>query len=105
MVTVVAQLLDEALRHGYAAAHAGDIAQNPEKIVLNRGKKNRAPHAPIPWRRSSLLWRAKASSSCSSVTCPPAALEESIMARKAVSLASRSSTRRNPSRTTSLAEP
>ena len=39
----------------------GDIAQNPDQIVLNRGEENRAPHTPIPWRRSTLLWRAKAS--------------------------------------------
>src|SRR5262245_13576298 len=55
MVTVIAQLSDEALRHGHTAAHTGDVVQNPHQISLNRGKKNRAPHAPMPWRRSSWL--------------------------------------------------
>jgi hypothetical protein len=68
-------------------------------------KQERPPsYAPTPLRRSSALHRARAASSRSSVTGPPAAIEASSVARSALSFASRSSTRRRPSRTTSLAE-
>src|SRR6185312_13311103 len=104
LVTLPAQIPHESLCGGDAAALFG-IAKNFEKIGAYGSEERRLPHGPSPLARNSMALAAMAASSSSSETSPPAAIDASIFLRSAASFASRSSTRRSPSRTTSLAEP
>ena len=76
-----------------------------EEILADRSQKPRAPHAAGPDFRSSALRMAIAASRSSSVISPPRSIEAFRVVRSAARRASRSSTSRKPSRTTSLAEP
>src|SRR5271166_2110603 len=105
LVALPTQLRHEGLGDPDPSTGFGDIFQDVEQVGSDGGEERRSPHAERPFALSSALLAARSASRSSSETSPPAAIEASSLFRSAASLASRSSTSRSPSRTTSLAEP
>jgi HAMP domain-containing protein len=105
LAAALPQQAHEAVGDSQAATRPGDIGQDPHQVGLDRGEEDESPHSATPFCRNRAAAAASASSSSALLTSPPVTIEPSIVALSALSLASRSSTRRRPSRTTSLADP
>src|SRR5258708_38465555 len=91
----------------YNSEQVGRIkeANNSSIAVLSPPAAFSAAASQKPSLASCALLASKALSMSASLASPPAAMDASSIARNAFNLASRSSTRRSPSRTTSLPEP
>src|SRR5262249_36650364 len=99
-----AQTSDETLGRDNVAAFFNNVPEDVIEIILSGFKPAQARHQ-YPRAFASATRRSRRLSNSSSSTWPPRSIDRLRVSRRAFNFASLSSTRRSPSRTTSLAEP